>query len=149
MQLREQAVSTSKIREQVEEFSILCRGRCKPLGSLNSFLSYAPQLSGAKPVSLLTSQEWWDDCFLPSPSSSAITLGGGSICGSQFGVLSFTFGSQKSLNAMTLLVYYTAEMFSFHTALGYLHTEGPAVFLSLFFQTLKVIALTHWIHCDV
>ena len=29
-------------------------GRCKPLGSLNSFLSYACQLSGANPVSLFT-----------------------------------------------------------------------------------------------
>ena len=29
-------------------------GRCRPLGSLNSFLSYAPQLSGASAVSLFT-----------------------------------------------------------------------------------------------
>ena len=28
--------------------------RCKPLSSLNSFLSYAPQLFGANPVSLFT-----------------------------------------------------------------------------------------------
>ena len=35
-------------------FSILCMGRCKPLGSLNLFLSYAPQLSGANHVSLFT-----------------------------------------------------------------------------------------------
>ena len=31
-----------------KEYSILCMGRCKPLGSLNLFLLYAPQLSGAK-----------------------------------------------------------------------------------------------------
>ena len=36
------------------ELSILCMGRFKPLGSLNSLLSYAPQLSGANPVSLFT-----------------------------------------------------------------------------------------------
>ena len=34
------AVRTSKIRYQVKEISILCMGRCKPLGSLNSFLSW-------------------------------------------------------------------------------------------------------------
>ena len=44
----------SKIRYQVKEFSFLCMGRCKPLGSLYSLISYAPQLSGANPVSLFT-----------------------------------------------------------------------------------------------
>ena len=39
LQQREQAVRTSKFRYRVKEFSILCLGRCKPLGSLNSFLS--------------------------------------------------------------------------------------------------------------
>ena len=37
-----------EIRYQVKEFSILRMGRCKSLGSLTSFLSYGPQLSGAK-----------------------------------------------------------------------------------------------------
>ena len=50
---REQAVWTSKMRYQVKEFSILCRGRCKALDSLNSFLSYAPQFSRASTISLL------------------------------------------------------------------------------------------------
>ena len=45
-------VLTSKIRYQVKEFSILPVGRCKPLDLLNPFLSYAPQQSGASPVSL-------------------------------------------------------------------------------------------------
>ena len=54
LQQREQAVWTLKVRYQVREFIILCMGRCKPLGSLNSFLSYASQLSGANPVFLLT-----------------------------------------------------------------------------------------------
>ena len=54
LQQREQAAWTSKIRYQVKEFSILCTGRRKPLVSLNLFLSFAPQLSGANPVSLFT-----------------------------------------------------------------------------------------------
>ena len=66
LQQGEQAVWSSKIRYQVKEFRVLCMGRCKPLGSLNSLLSYAPQPSGAIlfPCS---------PCFLHSPSSSAIT----------------------------------------------------------------------------
>ena len=57
---------------QVKEFSILCMGRCRPLGPLSSFLSYALQLSGLIlfPCS---------PCFLHSPSSSAITVGVGCI----------------------------------------------------------------------
>ena len=54
LQQRQQAVWTLKVRYQVREFIMLCIGRCKPLGSLNSFLSYASQLSGANPVFLLT-----------------------------------------------------------------------------------------------
>jgi len=45
---------------------------CKPLGSLNSFLSYSPRLSAAKPVSSFI-------LLLAFPSSSAITVGHGSI----------------------------------------------------------------------
>ena len=33
-------------------------GSCKPLGSLNSFLSYAPQLSGTKSYFLVHLMEW-------------------------------------------------------------------------------------------
>ena len=47
-------------------------GGCKPLGSLNSFFSYAPLVSG--PILFPFSP-----CFLPSPSSSAINMGRGSI----------------------------------------------------------------------
>ena len=39
-------------RSGSKEFSILCIGRCKPLGSLNSFLSDASQVSGVSPVFL-------------------------------------------------------------------------------------------------
>ena len=54
LQQRQQAVWTLKVRYQVREYIILCMGSCKPPGSLNSFLSYASQLSGANPVFLLT-----------------------------------------------------------------------------------------------
>ena len=47
-------------------------GRCKPLDSLNSSLSYTPRLSGASPISFFT-------VLLASPNSSAITVGDGSI----------------------------------------------------------------------
>ena len=47
-------------------------GGCKPLGSLNSFFSYAPLVSG--PILFPFSP-----CFLPSPSSSAINMGRGSV----------------------------------------------------------------------
>ena len=53
-QQREQAGWASKIRYQIKDFSIGCMGRCKPLGSRNSLLSYVPQLSGPNPVSLVT-----------------------------------------------------------------------------------------------
>ena len=52
-------------------------------------------------------------CFLHSPSSSAITLGGGSVHWSQFWELSFTFGGQKSLMAVTFLVYWYGRRY-FH-----------------------------------
>ena len=72
LQQREQEVWISKIRYQVKECSILCMGRCKPLGSLTSFLSYATQLS--RPV-LFHCSPW----FLHSPRSSAISVGAGGI----------------------------------------------------------------------
>ena len=47
--------------------------RCKNLGSLNSFLSYAPQLSGANPVSLFT-------LLLAFPQLLSNQLASGIIC---------------------------------------------------------------------
>ena len=41
----------SKDQISVKELSILRREGCKPLGSLNSLLSYAPRLSGVKLIS--------------------------------------------------------------------------------------------------
>ena len=90
------ATGTLNIKDQIEDFSILCMGRCKPLGSLNS---YASQLSGVNPVSLFT-------LLLASfPSSSAITLRVAASAGLLFWESSFTFGGQKSLMAVTFLVY--------------------------------------------
>ena len=40
---------------QVKEFSVLCMGRCKNLGSLKLFLSYASQLSGDSAFHILNS----------------------------------------------------------------------------------------------
>ena len=74
-------------------------GRCRPLGSLNAFLSQAPQLSGANPVSLLT-------LFLASSQLlSNHGVGMAASAESQFGEPSFTFEGQKSLMAVTFLVY--------------------------------------------
>ena len=93
LQQREQTVWTTKIRFQVKEFSILCMRACKPLGSLNSFFSFAPQLSEAKAV-------------LAFPQLLSIHSGGGAASArSQFWELSFTFGGQKSLMALTFLIY--------------------------------------------
>lgn len=67
-------------RSGIKELSILCMQRCKPLRSLNSFVSCAPQLSGAHPVSLLTlrSGRWLLLAFIPlAPQPSP--LGRGSI----------------------------------------------------------------------
>ena len=91
LQQREQTVWKANIRYQVKEFSILCMGRCKPLGSLNSSLLYAPQLSLANPVSLFTLRSG-DGYFLHSPSSSAITMEGR---GQQYPLCN-SFGSHHS-----------------------------------------------------
>lgn len=103
---------TSKIRYQIKEINILYKGRRKPLGSLNSFLSYAPQLSGANPVFLLTlrSDRW---LFLHSPAS-AITVLSGVPAGSPFWGTLFTFGGQKLLMALTFFVnWYGRRYFHF------------------------------------
>ena len=88
MQQREQTVRTSKIRYQVKEFSILSMGRCKPLGSLNSFLSRISAI-------------WGQSCFLvhiaacippaPQPSPS----GGGGVVAASAGSFR-SFGSPQS-----------------------------------------------------
>ena len=118
-----------KIRYQVKEFCILlCMGRCKPLGSLNSFLSYAPQLSGAKPgfliVSILLSLfTLWGGRWLllhspPPPAPQQSPWGAGwwhlldHVCCVPFWEPSFTFGGLKSLMAVTFLVYWYSSRYS-------------------------------------
>ena len=99
LQQREQAVWISKIRCQVTEFSILCVGRCEPLGSLIAFLSYAPQLSGTHLVSSLT-------LHLASPQLLSNDPGdGGRHWITILGALIHT-GGQKSLMAVTFLIYW-------------------------------------------
>ena len=68
----------------MKELSILCKGGCKLLGSLNSFLSKAPLLSGAKPVSPFTlkserGHRWLILAFSPAPQplSDHRGVGGG------------------------------------------------------------------------
>ena len=80
------------VRCRVKEFSILCWGRCKSLGSRNSFLSYVPQLSGAN---LFPSSP----CFLHSPAPQQLLWveEGVASTGSQFRECSFSFGGQKSI----------------------------------------------------
>ena len=79
-------------------------GRYMPLGSLNSFLSYAPQLSGANPVHL---KEWQMAAFCvpPAPALQQSSQRVAASTGSQFWEPSFTFGGQKLLMAVTFLVY--------------------------------------------
>ena len=53
-------------------------GRCKPLGSLNPFLSFAPQLSGVKSCFLVCLKEWqtwWMAASVipPTPTSGSST----------------------------------------------------------------------------
>ena len=128
---REQAVWTSKIRYQIKEFSIGYMGRFKPLGSLNSLLSYVPQLSGPNPVSLFTLSSGscgrWLPLVFPQLLSNHhggwitmaggspwrvdhhgrwITMAGGGICWIELWEPALTFGGQKSLMAVTFLVYW-------------------------------------------
>ena len=87
---------------KVKEYSILYTAKYKPLGSLNSFLSYAPQLSGANLVSSFT-------LLLAFPQLLSSHHGGwcrGGVTestGSQFWEPSFTFEGQKAPMAMTVL----------------------------------------------
>ena len=84
-------------------------------GLTDSFLSWAPQLSGAHPVSLLT-------LLLHSPSSSAVTGGVGGVAAStglQFWEPSFVFGGQKLLMAVTFLVYWYVSRY-FHFSLWFI-----------------------------
>ena len=108
------AVLISKIRYQVKEFSILPMGRCKPLDLLNSFLSYAPQRSGANPVPLFI-------LLLAFPQSFAITSG----------IRWISFGSphsnlEKSLTAVTFLVYWYGRRYFHFICPMWLYLEmGP------------------------
>ena len=68
-------------------------GKCKPLGSLNSFLSSATQISGTNPLSLFTLHL----AFSQFLSDGDAGQGMAASTGSQFWEPSFTFGGQKSV----------------------------------------------------
>ena len=126
LQQREQAVWTSKIRYQIKEFSIGYMGRFKPLGSLNSLLSYVPQLSGPNPVSLFTLSSGSCGRWLPlefpqllsNHHGGWITMAGGGICWIELWEPAFTFGGQKSLMAVTFSVYWYGRRY-FHFAVSF------------------------------
>ena len=103
--VNKQAVWTSKIIVKKEKSAIKLKnlafymGRCKPLGSLNSFLSYAPQLSGANS---LPRSPWQMAAACISPAPQQSPCGAGGLCWISgvvlhFGEPSFTFGCQKPL----------------------------------------------------
>ena len=104
----------TKDQVEVKEFSILCMGRCKPLDSLNSILSYAAQLSGANPVSLSTlrSSRW---LLLAFPLLLSNHHGGWQHPLDQLWEPSFTTGGQKSLMSVTFLVYWYGRRYFYFT----------------------------------
>jgi len=79
---------------------ILCMGKCKPLDSLNSFLSSGTQLSGARSCFLVHLAS----CIPLTPQQSLWRVVAS--FGSQFREPSITFGGQKLLIAVILLVYW-------------------------------------------
>ena len=93
-----------KIRYQFKEFSILCRERCKPLGSLNSVLYLHLSYLRSKLFSQLAFPQ------LPSNHSGGVAAS----AGSQFWELSFTSGGQKSLMAVTFLINMAGDIFISH-----------------------------------
>ena len=96
---------------KLRKFSILCMGRRKLLGSLNSSLLCAPQLSGANPVSLFT--------LLPAfPQLLSSHHTGGSICWiAVLGALIHIWMPEiaDGCDISCLLIW--QEIFSFHIAL--------------------------------
>ena len=116
LQQREQAVWTSKIRYQVKEFGILCMGRCKSLGSLNSFFSYTPQLSETKSCFLVHLKEWHMAASCIPPSSSAVTVRGGGICWiTVLGALIHIWRPEINDGCDISYLFIWQEMFSFHS----------------------------------
>ena len=93
-------------------------GRCKPLHSRNSFLSYAPQISGAKSCLLVYLKEWQmtASCISSAPQQSMVH---GGICWiTILGTLIHIWrpGSADGCDISHLLI--RQEIFSFHTLCG-------------------------------
>ena len=98
LQQREQEVWTSKIK-YLKNLAFYVWEDTSLWGSLTLFLSYATQLSGP---SLFLAHLGY--CGPPAPQQSLWGLVASA--GSQFWEPSFTFGGQKSLMAVTFLVYW-------------------------------------------
>ena len=64
-----------KKSNKVKEFSTVCMGRCKPLGSLNPSLSYVLQLSGIKSCFLVHLKGWQMAVSCLPPVSQSLPLG--------------------------------------------------------------------------
>ena len=91
------AAGSLDLRDKVSRNLAFCVwGRCKPLGSLNSFLSHAPQLSGANPVSLSTLRmvDSAASCISPLPAPHPQLLSNHR--GDWWHLLDCTFGSPHS-----------------------------------------------------
>ena len=104
----------TKIRYQVKELNILCMGKCKPLGTLNSFV--LPHLSYLGLILFPCSLEGVaDGCFLPSPSSSAIIVVGGSFCSvTVSGALIHIWRPEVTDGCDISYLLLRQEIFSFH-----------------------------------
>ena len=94
------------IKDQVwgKEFSVLCWVRCKPLGLLVSFLSYAPQLKSCFPVH---PKEWPKaaSCIPPAPPQSPCGWGASILRIAVWGARIHSWRPDV-LIAATLLVYW-------------------------------------------
>ena len=91
----------------IKLWSLLCVRRCKPLGSLNSFLSYMRLMCLDQSCFLLHLASF----ISPAPQQSLWWLAASG--GSQFWEASFTFEGQKSLMSVTFLIYWHGRRY-FH-----------------------------------
>ena len=99
-------------------------GRYQPLSSVNSFLSHAPQLSGANSVSLFTLllllffflTLFFLLCFLYFSGSSAITVGHGNIPWMEvWGALIYIWRPEIADGCDISCLSILQEIFSFHS----------------------------------
>ena len=103
-------------------------GKIKPLGSVNSLLLFAPQLSGVKSCFLVHLKEWqvWQmaaACVLPT--FSAIIVGGRGSCWiAVLGALTHIWRPEIDDDCDICLLIWQ-DIFSFHS--GYLHSTSAFI----------------------